>query len=429
MARRAGPGRNSLSTHRDFRLLWGGQSVSNFGTQISALAIPLVAVLTLHGSPVQVAAIASVENLPSLLFGLVAGVWVDRLDCRRLMVITDLARCAALLAIPVLHATGSLNFALLYVIVFVVGVLSLLYDLAYQSMLPTMLAAEDLVDANGRLQASQSVAAGAGPLAGGGLVQLITAPLAVLVDAGTYLVSAACALLMRDVPARPPAPRRAFRSELAAGVRAVLGDQRQARLTGTALTSNFFGAAVHALLVLYAVRQLHLSALGIGLAFAWGAVGAVIAMLILPRLAGRLSPLNSVLAGLSLTALGYLLLVTLAQGAPRAVAVLLLSLSSLLGATGMVIVGARAMAWRQQITPPDMLARVISVTRTLSYGAVPLGALAAGGLAEVTSVRTSLIVGTVGMLVAGLWLVGMPRQAEPAAAAARPEPDARPREA
>ena len=428
MASPAGPVRKSLSAHRDFRLLWGGQSVSSFGTQISALAVPLVAVLTLHGSPVQVAAVASVENLPSLLFGLVAGVWVDRLDCRRLMVITDLARCAALLAIPVLHAVGELNFPLLYMIIFVVGVLSLLYDLAYQSMLPTMLPADDLVDANGRLQASQSVAAGAGPLAGGGLVQLITAPLAVLADAGTYLVSAILALLMRDVPARPPAPRQAFRSELAVGVRAVLSDQRQARLTGTALTSNFFGAAVHALLVLYAVRQLHLSALAIGLAFAWGAVGAVIAMLALPRLGRRLSPLNSVLAGLVVSALGYLLMLTLAPGASYGAAVVLLSVSSLLSSTGMVIVGARAMAWRQEITPPATLARVISVTHTLAYGAVPLGALLAGALAEATSLRTALIAGTLGMLAAGLWLVGIPR-ARPVAEPARPEPDTRTREA
>jgi MFS family permease len=396
-----------LSRNRDFLLLWGGQSVSRLGTEVTQLAIPLVAVATLHGSALQVAAIVAIEYLPSLLFGLPAGVWVDRLESRLLLVLSDFGRFLALGAVPLMAALDVLTFAALYAAVFIVGVLTLLYDLAYQSMLPRVVAAADLLEANGRLEATRSVAAGVGPLVGGGLVQVLTAPLAVLADAVSYAVSGICAAFMRPAhDARPP-EERAFRAELAEGIRAVWRDSLQRRLAATALTSNFFAAAIHAMYILYAFRELGLSPLLIGLTLAAGALGAVAAAFALKWVSRAANPATAVRTGLAVSALGYLL-VPLADAEPRALAVTVLCAGSLLGQAGLVVVAARAMAWRQQITPLHLLGRVISVTRTLAFGILPLGALLAGMLADRAGVRTALVVAALGMLSACLWLVGAP---------------------
>jgi Na+/melibiose symporter-like transporter len=393
-----------LRGNRDFRLLWGGQSVSRLGTEVTQLAIPLVAVLTLHGTAVQIAAVTAVEFVPSLLFGLLAGVWVDRARRQRLLVVTDFGRFASVGAIPVIAWLHGLSFPLLYLLVFVTGTLTLLYDLAYQSVLPQVVASGDLIDGNSRLEATRSVAAGAGPLVGGTLVQLLSAPVAVVVDAISYAVSGSCAALMRPTPAATRGTSPRFRAELAEGIRAVRRDRLQLRLAGTAVTSNFFAAAIQALYVLYASRYLRLSPLLIGVTFGAGAIGAVAAAIAMSRAGGWPGPRAAVLSGLALSACGYLLVPVTGSG-PKITTVVVLSVASLLGQGGMVVVAARAMAWRQQITPVHLLGRVISVTRTLAFGVLPVGAVSAGLLAEVAGVRTVLVIGALGMLAACGWLI------------------------
>jgi Na+/melibiose symporter-like transporter len=295
-------------------------------------------------------------------------------------------------------------------VIFAVGVFTVIYDLSYQSLLPHIVRTEDLIDANGRLQASYSAAAGIGPLAGGALVQVFTAPVAVLFDAISYIPSALSAIFIRATTIRSAKIRKPFRTELVEGVRALISDSLQLRLTATALTSNFFAAAIQSLLILYAVNSLHLSPLAIGIAFAGNAIGAVLAAVILPWLGRHMSAHLSVMAGLMVDAVGYLAVVLVGR-VSKPVDLVVLAIASLLGTAGMVIVGTRAMAWRQQVTPPEMLARVIGATRSLVFGLLPLGALAAGLLADIAGVRIALIVCACGMLSGSLWLATIRKSA------------------
>jgi MFS family permease len=396
------------SDGRDFGLLWAGQATHRIGTEIINLALPLLAVLVMSGTALQVSAIVAVAYLPSLLLGLPAGVLVDRWERRTVLVTADFGRCVVLGSIPLLVWLDAISFPILYVITFVSGVLTLLYDLAYQSMLPRIVSADQLPNANSRLEATRSVAAGLGPLAGGGLVQAIAAPAAILVSGLTYAVSGAFALFIRRVPGTPPAERAPFRTELAEGIRLVLRHPLQLRLAGTALTSNLFAAAIQALYVLFAARTLHLSPSLIGVTFAGGAVGAVAAALATRRIAGRSSPRGVVLSGLTVSGVGYLL-VPAANEHSWLAAVAVLTLASALGQGGIVVLAARVMAWRQQITPGHLLARVISFTRTFAFGAMPLGALLGGALAELVGIRYALAVAALGMLSGTLWLIVAPR--------------------
>ncbi len=197
--------RGPLWSHRDFLKLWAGQTISEFGSQVSQLAIPAVAVLTLKASPFQVAALGTVEFLPFLLFTLPAGVWVDRWRRRWILVAGDLGRAVLLASIPLAYLTGHLSLTQLYVVGFLVGIHTVFFDVAYQSYLPQLVDRETLVEGNSKLQMTVSGAAIVGPGVSGGLIALFTAPYAVLVDACSFLVSGGftAAIHKREDP--PPA--------------------------------------------------------------------------------------------------------------------------------------------------------------------------------------------------------------------------------
>src|SRR5437763_6403114 len=208
-----------LWRHGDFLKLWSAQTVSQFGSAVSQVAIPLVAVLTLHASAFEVAALSTVEFLPFLLFTLPAGVWVDRLPRRPILVIADAGRALALGSIPLVAAVGHLTLAQLYVAGFVTGTLTVFFDVAYQSYLPSIVEREQLVDGNAKLEISRSAAQIGGPGFGGLLVPIFTSPWSVLADAVSYLGSAAFLFgIRRDqgVPERTPEPAARWR-ELRAG--------------------------------------------------------------------------------------------------------------------------------------------------------------------------------------------------------------------
>ncbi|WP_131902230.1 MFS transporter, partial [Actinomadura rubrisoli] len=397
----------------NFRLLWVGQSFSWTGTQITQLALPLVAVILLDGSPLQVSLVLAFEFLPALLFGAVAGVWVDRLDRRQVLIFTDIGRFLSLLAIPLLHWTDHLEFAYLYLAVFVTGLLSVAYNAAYQALLPSIVEERDLLDANGKLEMSRSIAQGAGPGFGGVLVQALSAPVAVVTDAATYLVSAAAALRMKTVRGGARPGGGSFRSELAEGVKVILGEPVQWRLALAAAVDNFFAAGVLALYVLYAKRDLDLSALLIGIVLGVGAVGAVGASTLLRRLGRRVRPKQAIIAGALARGVGYAL-VPLADGA-TALIVLLLCAGQILAQGGMVVLVSSATTWRQLITPNHLMGRVVAASMTVLFGAIPFGAAFSGVLADVAGTRLALAVGAAGTLCSALVMIGTRNPAPPAA--------------
>jgi hypothetical protein len=251
--------------HRDFRKLWAGETVSLFGSEVSELALPLVAVLVLDADAGQMGLLAAARFAPFLMVTLPAGAWVDRRRRRPVLISSNLGRALLVGLVPLLAGLGLLRMGHLYAVAFAVGALTVLFDVAYQSYLPSLVKREQLVEGNSKLQASASAARVGGPGLGGLLVQLVGAPRALLLDAGSYVVSAASLLAIRNREPAPAAegdgqPRTRLRQEIGEGLAVTYRNPVLRSLAGLAATYNLFSQVIDALLVLYATRELGLSA-------------------------------------------------------------------------------------------------------------------------------------------------------------------------
>ena len=277
----------TLWHHPDFLRLWTGQTISEMGTQISQLAIPLLAAVELNASPIAFSLLAVFGFLPFILFALPAGVWVDRLRRRQILIVCDAARVVLLGLIPVLWAVGVLEMWQLLVLEFLIGIFTVFFDVAYQSYLPALIEREQLMEGNSKLQLTVSITQVAGPGVSGGLIAAVTAPYAIAADAISYVFSTAFMLRMRhreDIPERTAdEPRPQMWPELKEGVRWVVGHPWLRAIAACTGSSNFFFQIIMAVLVLYAVRSLHLSAAEIGIIFAVGSLGAVVGALVADR--------------------------------------------------------------------------------------------------------------------------------------------------
>ena len=278
----------SLLRHPDFVRLWTAETVGQLGTQVSALAIPFVAIEILRASTFEVALLNVVDFLPFLLIGLPAGVWVDRLRRRPVMIAGDIGRAAALATIPLAYLAGVLTVIQLYAVGFVVGILTVFFDIAYQSYLPSVVARDQLQEGNAKLEISRAGAQVVGPGLAGILIGIVRAPFAVALDALSFLGSALFLFLIRR-PEPPPrrhdreaGPRPGMRREIAEGLRYVVGHPYLRSIAACTATSNLFGTASGAVLLVYLVREMGMTADAIGLAFSIGATGALLGALSSP---------------------------------------------------------------------------------------------------------------------------------------------------
>src|SRR5207249_1191460 len=269
---------HGLWRHRDFLKLWAGQTISEFGSQFSLVALPLTAIYVLHAKAFAVAALTIFEQLPFLLFALPAGVWVDRLARRPILIVGDAGRALALASVPVAYAAGALHVAQLFVVAFLVGVLTVFFDVAYQSYLPSLVARDQLVEGNSKLQATASIAQLGGPGVAGPLVRLVTAPYAILVDVASFVASSVFVLFIRrpDLAPSEPAERPGMKRELMVGLRYVLKHPYLRAIAACTANSNFFGNVTYAILFVYFVRKLDLSATLIGVMLACSNLGLVV---------------------------------------------------------------------------------------------------------------------------------------------------------
>ncbi len=276
-------GTGSLWRHPDFRRLWIGETVSQFGGMVSQLALPLVAILIVHASTFQVGLLSACETAAFLLVGLPAGAWVDRMRMRLVLISADLVRAVAVGSIPVAQLLGRLTVAQLYVVALITGVATVFFDVAYQSYLPQLVETDRLVEGNSKLQASESVSQIAGPTAAGLLIQGLTAPFAVIVDAVSFLWSASWVAAIRRRPPRPE--RRVDRHlgrEISEGVRFVVGNRMLRAIAMTTGSSNLFSALTFSVLYVLLARELGLSAGVIGLLGSTAAIGGLIGSLVRP---------------------------------------------------------------------------------------------------------------------------------------------------
>lgn len=391
-----------------FVKLWAGQTVSSLGSTISREALPLLAVLVLGASPLQLGILAAAGSAAALLAGLPAGVLIDRHRRRPLMIATDLARFGLLLLIPVAALVGHLTLPLLLIVAFTVGGLTFLFDVAYPSYVPTLVGQDRLVEANSKLEVGDSLAEIGGAASGGVLVQALGAPLAILADAVTFLVSAVSLLLIRN-PEPKPSPlgeRSGLWSEAKVGWRLIGTDRRLRALAAALATSSFFGSFFGALYVLFALRDLSLPPAILGLLIAGGGVGALIGAVLTPALTIKLGLGRLLILSWALHAFTGLLVPLAPAIAPWSV--LFLLAAQAIGDFGWMAYAISELSLRQGITPGGSLGRVNAGFELLALMITPLGLLVAGGLAQAVGVRLALGLGAAGSILGLAWLLPSP---------------------
>jgi MFS family permease len=385
--------------------LWGAETISQFGSQVTFLALPLVAILVLHESTFKVALMTTVEFLPFLLFTLPAGVWVDRLRRRPILILGDLGRAVALLSVPIAHWLGVLTIWQLYAVGFAAGICTVFFDVAYQSYLPALVGRQDIVEGNSKLEISRSTANIGGPGIAGMLVSALTAPVAVLVDAFSFVISALLLGRIRSPEEKPPVEeRRPLRVELVEGLRYVVQHSYQRAMVACVALSNFFGQLVFSILLVYAVRELRLSAATIGLAIAVGNVGPLLAALTAKRISARLGVGRTMVGASFLFGPGTLLI----AAAPRDNAVPFIVAAMIVMGFGGVLYNVTGISLIQAITPDRMLGRANASRRFIVWGVIPLGGLVGGALGTWIGLRPTILVGAIGGALAVIPLVLSP---------------------
>jgi MFS family permease len=389
--------------------LWTGQTISQLGTQVSLLAIPLTAVVTLHASAFQMGALTAVEYAPFLLVGLPAGVWVDRLRRRPILVAADVGRAAALGSIPVAYAVGTLSIWHLYAVSLVAGCLTVFFDVSYQSYLPSLVDRARLVEGNAKLEISRSGAQLAGPGLAGLLIGLMRPPPAISVDAASYVASV---LFLAAIGQREPAPRRdgrgtGLRSEIRAGLGHVVHHQYLRPIAMCTGSGNLFTSMGVAVLVLFEVRSLGLSPAAIGGIAAAGNVGFLAGAALARRIGGRfgVGPTIAVSA-VVFSAAGVLLPLT-----PKSSPAPLLIASLAMMSGGSAVYNITQVSLRQTITPDELLGRMNATMRFLVWGTMPIGSLIGGALGGAIGLRPTLWVAAAGGVLAAVPVLVSPVRA------------------
>lgn len=398
--------RGGLLRRRDFRLLWAGETMSRFGSNITGVAMPLVAVVTLDASTFWVSALAAAAWLPWLLVGLPAGAWVDRLPRRPLMLACNLGSMLLLASVPLAAWLDALTMTQLLVVALLTGLANVFFSIAYRVYLPSVVDREDLAEANAKLQGSESAAQLAGLGGGGMLAGVFGAVSGLLVDAATFLASTLCLLGIRSTEARPTAPAapRPLRQDVSDGLHYTLRDPYLRVLTAYGTVTNLLLTGYQALLTVFLVRDLGVGPSAVGWLLAGASVGGLLGAVVAGRLARRLGSARGMLLAKFATA-PFGLLIPLAQPGWR---VVLLALGGAVLALGVVCANVIQGTFRQQYCPPHLLGRITASMSVANFGAIPIGSLLGGILGSALGVRPALWLLTGGLAVSSALLLAGP---------------------
>ena len=406
------PSRSRLLRDPGFLRLWTAETISHFGSSVTGLALPFVAITLLHATPLQVAILNLADFLPFLLIGLIAGVLVDRFPRRAILIGGDLGRALLIATIPLAYIAGFLTLAQLMLVGFAIGVLTVFFDVAYQAYLPSLIRREDLVEGNSKLELSRSGAGLLGPGLAGLLIDLLRAPVAMLIDALSFALSA---LLLLSIRERTPeqnlhageqstessavTPRGSMRTEIAEGLRFVFGHPALRTIGSATATSNLFSSISGAAFMIFAINELKMSPALIGLAFSLGSLGGLTAALIAEPLSKRFG-------------VGRVIVLTVAIGGPFEAAIAFASpgadllnviLVALVGFTmggGGTIYNINQVSLRQALTPAAMAGRMNATMRWFVWGTIPIGSLIGGIIGETLGLRAAILVGGIGATLA-----------------------------
>jgi MFS family permease len=398
----------SLTRHPDFLKLWSSQTISQFGSTITRSALPFVAMLTLGATPIQMGLLAAAGAAPILILGLVAGVWVDRLPRRPIMIAADLGRALLLVSIPIAALLSALSMGQLYVVAALTGVLSVFFDVAYRSYLPALVEREQLIEGNSKLGMSDSVAEIAGPTIGGTLVQLISAPLTILIDAISFLFSALFLGLIgrREPKPTAPAQRPNLRREIGEGLRELFANPYLRAIAASSAMGWFFGGFLGTLYELYALRELRMPPALIGVVIACGGIGALLGAIVAERIPRRFG-LGATLIG-GMVGHGLLCLLIPLAGGPVFLAVTMLIVSQILGDMAQTTYFINALSLQQTVTPDRLLGRTNAAMEVLGRGVGTLGLIVGGALGQVIGLRPTVALAALGILSASVWVVLSP---------------------
>ena len=391
----------------EFLRFWAASAISDLGSQVSTLALPLIAVLMLGATPWQMGLLSAAGAAPVLVVGLFAGVWVDRLRRRPVMIAADLARAGLLLAIPLASVLGVLTIEILYAVALLAGALAVLFDVAFLSFIPSLVREEELMDANSKLEVTSSTAQVAGPSIGGVLISTLGAPFAVVIDALSFLGSALFLCRTHVTEVLPPrTEREGVVAEVREGLAVVVGHPILGALARCSATTGLFSGMFLAVYVFYMTRDLRLGPVAVGLVFATGGVGSLAGALVAGRVARRFGPGPAMLRAILLFGLSGLA-VPFAVFVPR-VALPMVVAAEFAQWMLIVIYYVTAVSVRQAIAPNRLLGRINATMRFLARGAFPIGSLAGGGLGAHLGVPATLAVAACGLLLAFVWLLLSP---------------------
>jgi MFS family permease len=397
--------KGKLWRHPDFLKLWTGETVSQFGSQVTLLAIPTVAILLLHAGPFQVGLLSALEFLAFPTLGLVAGVYADRLRRRPIMIVCDLGRMLAIGSIPVAFLLNALTIEQLYIVALITGIFTVFFDVSYQSYLPVLVDRPNLLEGNTKLEISRSTAQVSGPAVAGFLIQWIGGAKAVAADALSFLVSA-LALSLIKTPEPQPKPSTAsgatgFLPEIKEGLEVVFKNPLLWRIAGCTATSNLGSNMVFgAVFLVFAYRQLHLSAAAVGIIFAVGSVGGLIGAFLAAWVARKLGVGPTL--GVSIVVGGLALLATpVALVAPP---VPVLAALGLLAGLANPIYNISQVSLRQAITPDRVQGRMNATMRTIVWGTMPIGAFVGGVLGTSIGLVPTIVLGGIVSLLAAMWI-------------------------
>jgi MFS family permease len=402
------PKLTGLWRNRDFTKLLAGQTVSTFGTMLTRIALPLTALLALDSSPLEQGFLQAIQAAPVLVTGLLAGVWVDRLRRRPVMIAADLARAVLLLTIPAAALVGALTMGQLYLVAASTAVFNTLFDAAYPAYLPTLVGLENVVEGNARLAAGASIAEMGGFAAAGALVQFLSGPLAVLVDAVTFIVSALSLKWIRT-PEPKPQPRALRGSalrEAAEGLSVVWRDPTLRALVACSTTMRLAGGAFGAMYMLFAVRDLGLSPTAAGIIAGCGGLGSLAGSMLAGPALRQIGAKATLVVGFALGG-AFQGLVPLAHGTVFIAGLYLLA-AQVIGDGLMTMAFVNDVSVRQSLVPDRLLGRVSATANVLGVAAMPVGAIAGGVIGQLASPRLALAAASICFSLAALWVVVAP---------------------
>ncbi|HWR85799.1 MAG TPA: MFS transporter [Rhodoglobus sp.] len=396
-----------LLRNRGFLWLWGGEAISQFGAQFTFVALPVLAVSLLDASEWEVGVLNAAQTAAFLVISLPAGAWIDRMLKRRVMIVADLVRAVALAALPLLWWAGVLHIWHLYLFAIVFGVARVFFDVSYQSFLPILLPGAQVGSANSKLEATSQVASVGGPGIAGVVLTVLSAPVILLADAASYLVSAFAIWRIRDEETLPePATRQRLHREIGEGLRFVFGHPLIRRITLCTGTSNLFSTIITTLEAVLILRVLDLGPAGLGLILGVGSVGGLLGAIATPWVTKRLGEGTAI--SLTALAMGVAAAAFPLAGLFPAVALPVLIVGMFLESFLVLVYNITQVTMRQRLTPPRLLGRMNASIRFVVWGVMPIGALVSGVLGTVIGVVPTMWIGVAGTLVAAGWVLFSP---------------------